>query len=107
MQVDKADGLPPSVGGTVVGSGATVKVQYHNGTFNFSDQILIQPNSGNGFSQDGDSGALVVDRSQPKRALAMVFAGGLPGGTGEDQISLTAALPLKPLFAAQHLTLRV
>lgn len=51
-----------------------VSVDYRTGTFTFRDQIIIKGVNGEAFSDDGDSGALVVERNT-SRAVGLLFAG--------------------------------
>jgi hypothetical protein len=51
-----------------------VSVDYRMGTLTFRDQIIIKGLNGDAFSNDGDSGALVVERNT-SRAVGLLFAG--------------------------------
>lgn len=52
---------------------ADVKIEYDLGVLTFQDQILIRGSNGM-FSDRGDSGSVIVDRST-QRATALLFAG--------------------------------
>jgi len=60
--------------GVIVGTNATIRVQYTSGIATFVDQIQIRGDKGS-FSRAGDSGSLIVTRSgiQP---VGLLFAGG-------------------------------
>jgi hypothetical protein len=51
-----------------------VSVDYNIGTLKFDDQIIIKGLNGEPFSDEGDSGALVVERTT-SRAVGLLFAG--------------------------------
>jgi len=51
-----------------------VSVNYRTGTFTFRNQIIIKGLNGEAFSDNGDSGALVVERNT-SRAVGLLFAG--------------------------------
>ena len=53
---------------------ATLTLSYGLGDLTFVDQILIR-GKGRAFSEDGDSGALVVD-SKSSRAVGLLIGGG-------------------------------
>jgi hypothetical protein len=60
--------------GTIEDLGIDVQVDFETGQFSFGDQLLIK-GIGTPFSDAGDSGALVVSASGPRRPVAMLFAG--------------------------------
>ena len=51
-----------------------VSVDYQMGTLTFRNQIVIKGINGEPFSDQGDSGALIVERNTP-RAVGLLFAG--------------------------------
>ena len=51
-----------------------VLVDYAIGTLTFHDQIIIKGLNGQAFSDEGDSGALIVERNT-SRAIGLLFAG--------------------------------
>jgi hypothetical protein len=59
--------------GRITDLSADVKITYETGVLAFSDQILIEGDSGP-FSAAGDSGSLIVARTT-KRPVALLFAG--------------------------------
>ncbi|MEI7687459.1 MAG: hypothetical protein WCL32_20820 [Planctomycetota bacterium] len=56
-----------------------VKVEYHLGVLTFNDQVEFEGVGSRAFSDDGDSGSLIVDESL--NAVALLFAGGDVGGS--------------------------
>ncbi|HEV7644577.1 MAG TPA: hypothetical protein VGO50_11585 [Pyrinomonadaceae bacterium] len=60
--------------GRVTGIETDVMVDYDSGSFTFSDQILIVGRNNTSFSDAGDSGSLIVERSSGK-AVGLLFAG--------------------------------
>ena len=59
--------------GSVSGINATVIISYDTGQARFVNQIVV---SGNGFSQGGDSGSLIVTNDGNASPVALLFAGG-------------------------------
>jgi hypothetical protein len=59
--------------GRVVDVSADILVEYPFGTFQFTNQMLIEGERGRHFAGDGDSGALVIHH-ETKRAVGMVVA---------------------------------
>ncbi len=75
MKVQKYGRTTGLTSGLVDGIRATITVGYPGGQAKFVNQILI---SGNGFSQPGDSGSLVVTRTgktADRHPVGLVFAG--------------------------------
>ena len=75
MKVQKYGRTTGYTHGTVSGVNAIIDVSYRTGTARFEDQILI---SGNGFSQGGDSGSLIVSEgflAADRRPVGLLFAG--------------------------------
>lgn len=73
--------------GRITGINATITVNYRTGKVRFSGQIIV---TGNGFSQGGDSGSLIVTEGrgdQDKRPVALLFAGS-PNTTIANPIDL-------------------
>lgn len=73
--------------GKITGINATITVNYRTGNVRFSGQIIV---SGNGFSQGGDSGSLIVTEGRgdlDKRPVALLFAGS-PTSTIANPIDL-------------------
>ncbi len=62
-----------------------VLVDYAIGTLTFHDQIIIKGLNGQAFSDEGDSGALIVERNT-SRAIGLLFAGS-PSHTIANHIS--------------------
>ena len=60
--------------GTVEDLGIDAQVDFDTGAFNFVDQLLIKGGT-TAFSDDGDSGALVVSVEGTRAPIAMLFAG--------------------------------
>lgn len=60
--------------GVIFDISADVTVNYDLGKLRFDDQILIRGNQGKSFSAAGDSGSLIVAKTQ-KRPVALLFAG--------------------------------
>ena len=60
--------------GRVTSIDTDVSVQYETGTFTFEGQIIIVGLNGQGFSDAGDSGSLILERDTQK-AVALLFAG--------------------------------
>ena len=75
MKVQKYGRTTGYTHGRVSGVNAIIDVSYRTGTARFEDQILI---SGNGFSQGGDSGSLIVSEgllASDRRPVGLLFAG--------------------------------
>jgi hypothetical protein len=60
--------------GKVVSIDTDVKVSYDIGDLSFSDQIIIVGDNSTSFSDSGDSGSLILERSTQK-AVGLLFAG--------------------------------
>lgn len=60
--------------GKIVSVDTDVKVSYDAGDFSFSDQIIIVGDNATSFSDSGDSGSLILERSTQK-AVGLLFAG--------------------------------
>jgi hypothetical protein len=60
--------------GRITSINTDVRVNYDMGTLFFQNQIIIRGLNGQGFSDSGDSGALIVERST-QRAVGLLFAG--------------------------------
>jgi hypothetical protein len=73
MKVEKHGRTTGYTTGVVVDVAADVKVGYDFGTAVFADQIIVVGTSGS-FSDSGDSGSLIVDRTS-RRATGLLFAG--------------------------------
>ena len=61
--------------GRVVSVDTDVTVEYESGNFTFENQIIIQGTNGQMFSDQGDSGALVLQRGT-NLAIGLLFGGG-------------------------------
>ena len=73
MKVHKTGRTTGYTRGTVFDVSATVKVQYDLGVLRFDDQVLIRGDA-RAFSDAGDSGSLIVDRTTGQ-ATGLLFAG--------------------------------
>jgi hypothetical protein len=60
--------------GRVTSVSTDITVDYETGSFTFVDQILITGLDGSAFSDNGDSGSLVLERGT-NRAIGLLFAG--------------------------------
>lgn len=60
--------------GKVISIDTDVKVGYETGEFTFTGQIIIVGDVGKSFSDSGDSGSLILERSSQK-AVGLLFAG--------------------------------
>jgi len=60
--------------GRVISIDTDVKVGYDTGEYTFTEQIIIVDDNGNSFSDSGDSGSLILERSSQK-AVGLLFAG--------------------------------
>lgn len=60
--------------GRVTSTTTDIKVQYETGTFTFQNQIIIVGLNNKPFSDSGDSGSLILERSSQK-AVGLLFAG--------------------------------
>ncbi len=60
--------------GRVVSTATDITVDYDTGSFTFVDQIMISGLDGSAFSDVGDSGSLILERSSNK-ATGLMFAG--------------------------------
>lgn len=74
MMVEKFGRTTGFTVGYVVSVSTDVKIPYDVGTALFADQIAIKPIAAGGFSDQGDSGALVLDR-RTGLAVGLLFAG--------------------------------
>lgn len=74
MRVHKFGRTTSYTVGRVVSIDTDVKVAYDTGEFNFSDQIIIVGANATSFSDSGDSGSLILERSTQK-AVGLLFAG--------------------------------
>ncbi len=74
MQVHKFGRTTSYTAGRVVSINTDVKVAYDTGEFNFSQQIIIVGDGNTSFSDSGDSGSLILERSSQK-AVGLLFAG--------------------------------
>jgi hypothetical protein len=74
MRVHKHGRTTGYTRGRVTDVAADVNVTYDLGVVRFSDQMIIVGDGGTSFSDSGDSGSLIVDRST-KRATGLLFAG--------------------------------
>jgi Peptidase family S64 len=60
--------------GRITSVDTDVKVGYDLGNLTFTEQIIVEGNSGTSFSNAGDSGSLILERGTNK-AVALLFAG--------------------------------
>lgn len=60
--------------GRIVSIDTDVKVGYETGDYTFGEQIIIVGEGGKSFSDSGDSGSLILERSSQK-AVGLLFAG--------------------------------
>lgn len=87
QQVQKFGRTTGHTHGRISGINATITVNYRTGNVRFSGQIIV---TGNGFSQGGDSGSLIVTEgsgNKDKRPVALLFAGS-PNTTIANPIDL-------------------
>ena len=73
MRVAKVGRTTGYTTGLVFDLSADVRVEYELGVLIFQDQLLIRGSTGM-FSDSGDSGSVIVDRTT-HRATALLFAG--------------------------------
>jgi len=95
MQVHKMGRTTGYTRGVIDDISADVKVGYEKGDFTFNDQIIIRGSASASFSDSGDSGSLIVDRTSGK-ATGLLFA-------GSD--SYTIANHIEPVLKAFGITL--
>jgi hypothetical protein len=74
MKVEKTGRTTGYTTGVIRDVQATVKVTYDSGTLTFADQIVIVNSGGSSFSDAGDSGSLIVERTT-KQAVGLLFGG--------------------------------
>lgn len=74
MQVHKFGRTTSYTVGRIASINTDVKVAYDTGEFNFSQQIIIIGDNNTSFSDSGDSGSLILERSSQK-AVGLLFAG--------------------------------
>lgn len=74
MRVHKTGRTTGYTTGTIFDVSADVSVSYDSGMLIFEDQILIRGDARGLFSDAGDSGSVIVERST-RRAVALLFAG--------------------------------
>ena len=79
MKVHKHGRTTGYTRGHIFDVSADVSIDYDMGTLIFQDQILIRQDSGSSFSNEGDSGSMIVDRAT-QRPVALLF-GGSPSHT--------------------------
>lgn len=82
--------------GRVTDIAVDVNVGYDFGTARFTDQILVVGDAGKSFSDAGDSGSLIVDRST-RRATGLLFAGSASHTIANHIEDVLAALRIKLL----------
>lgn len=73
LEVEKVGRTTAYTHGRITDLSADVKIRYETGVLTFSNQLLIEGESGP-FSAAGDSGSLIVAK-QAKRPVALLFAG--------------------------------
>jgi hypothetical protein len=78
-----------------------VYVNYDIGNLRFDNQIEIEGDGNDPFSQGGDSGSLIVDAD--RKAVALLFAGGDVGGSNGK--GLTYANPIDAILKALKIEL--
>lgn len=74
MVVHKFGRTTSYTAGRVTSIDTDVSVQYDAGTYTFESQIIIVGLSGQAFSDAGDSGSLILERST-QNAVGLLFAG--------------------------------
>ena len=74
MKVEKTGRTTGYTTGVIHDVQATVKVTYDSGTLTFANQIVIVNAGGASFSDTGDSGSLIVERTT-KQAVGLLFGG--------------------------------
>lgn len=74
MKVEKTGRTTGYTTGVIRDVQATVKVTYDSGTLTFADQIVIVNAGGSSFSDAGDSGSLIVERTT-KQPVGLLFGG--------------------------------
>lgn len=78
-----------------------VYVNYDAGNLRFNNQIEVEGEGNEPFSQGGDSGSLIVDAD--RKAVALLFAGGDVGGSNGK--GLTYANPIEAVLKALKIEL--
>jgi hypothetical protein len=77
MRVGKTGRTTQLTSGRIVDVNASLTVAYGGGkSANFRDQITIVGDSGNSFSQGGDSGSLIWTWNEARAPVGLLFAGG-------------------------------
>ena len=74
MTVEKFGRTTGYTVGQVTSVDTDVSVQYETGTYTFGGQVIVVGLDGQAFSNSGDSGSLIVERTS-KTAVALLFAG--------------------------------
>ncbi|HLI86623.1 MAG TPA: hypothetical protein VKV17_22140 [Bryobacteraceae bacterium] len=95
MAVQKSGRTTGFTAGQVASIDTDVSVQYETGTFTFESQIVVVGMNGSQFSDNGDSGSLIVERNS-NAAVGLLFAG---------SASHTLANHISQVLAALNVTL--
>ncbi len=75
MAVEKYGRTTVLTHGSISGLDATVRIRYDGGSATFVHQIIITGNNGSAFSDNGDSGSLIVTDNASHNPVGLLFAG--------------------------------